>query len=103
MSLRAAGRIGDQYLKRCNTPTQGTGSPTVFNSQLAISRIGDQTIPYQEIVPCPKCCKTHVAPVISGSPKVFADQLAVEKIGDLAKGITGDFPLIKGSETVFLA
>ena len=102
MSLRSAGRIGDPYLKRCNIPIQGTGAPTVFIEQLAASRIGDVTIPYQETVPCPKCCKTHVAPVIVGSPKVFVNQLSAEKIGDLALGITGTFPLCKGAITVYL-
>ena len=103
MSLRAAGGIGDPYLNRCNTPVQGTGSPNVFNEQVASSRIGDVTIPYQEIVPCPKCCKTHTAPVIVGSPKVFVNQIAAQRIGDLALGITGKFPLIKGAITVYMA
>lgn len=102
MSLRAAGRIGDVYINRCSTPVQGTGAPTVFMEQLASSRIGDKTIPYQEIVPCPKCCKTFTATVLSGSPKVFAQGLAVEAIGDLALGITGSFPLLKGAPTVFV-
>ena len=102
MSARAIGRIGDPYLKRCNVPIQGTGSPTVYGEKLAISRIGDQTLPYQEIVPCPKCCKTHVAPVIVGSPKVFVNSIAAERIGDLALGITGSFPLLKGATTVYI-
>jgi uncharacterized Zn-binding protein involved in type VI secretion len=102
MSLRAAGRIGDQYINRCSTPMQGTGAPTVYMGQLASSRIGDKTIPYQEIVPCPKCCKTHTATVLSGSPKVFAQGLAVEAIGDKALGISGSFPLLKGAPTVFV-
>lgn len=103
MSLLATGRIGDIYAKRCNVPTQGTASPNVFNNALAISRLGDKTIPYQEIVPCPKCCKTHTAPVISGSPKVFVNQIAAERLGDLALGITGKFPLQKGSSNLFMA
>lgn len=97
----ALGRISDQYLKRCNTPLQGTGSPNVFVNQLAASTIGKQTIPYQEIVPCPKCCETHVAPVITGSSKLFINGLAAERISDLALGITGTFPLVKGSRNVF--
>lgn len=101
MSL-ASGRISDQYLNRCNTPLQGTGSPNVFCGQLAASTIGKQTIPYQEIVPCPTCCKTHVAPVITGSSKVFVNGIAVERISDLALGITGKFPLITGSSNVFV-
>lgn len=101
MSL-AAGRIGDEYLKRCNTPVQGTGSPNVFTNQLAASTIGKQTIPYQEIVPCPKCCQTYVAPVITGSKKVFINGLAAERLSDLALGITGKFPLVKGSPNVFM-
>lgn len=102
MSLRATGRIGDVYINRCSTPIQGTGAPTVFMEQLASSRIGDRTIPYEEIVPCPKCCKTFTATVLSGSPKVFAQGLAVEAIGDLALGITGSFSLLKGAPTVFV-
>jgi uncharacterized Zn-binding protein involved in type VI secretion len=95
------GRIGDQYLKRCNTPVQGTGSPNVFINGRSNSRIGDKTVPYQEIVPCPKCCKTHVATVITGSSKVFTNGISAELIGKLALGITGTFPLVKGSESCF--
>lgn len=95
------GRIGDQYLNRCNTPVQGTGSKNVFVNSRASSRIGDKTVPYQENVPCPKCCQTHVAPVITGSKRVFANGLSVELIGDRALGITGTFPLIRGSENTF--
>ena len=102
MSLRSTGRIGDVYINRCSTPVQGTGAPTVFMEQLAASRIGDKTLPYQEIVPCPKCCKTHTATVLSGSPKVFATGSAVEAIGDMALGITGSFSLLKGAPTVFV-
>lgn len=100
--MLATGRIGDQYLKRCNVPTQGTGSPNVFANQLAVSTIGKQTIPYQEIVPCPTCCKTHVAPVIQGSKKVFVNGLSIGSIGDKALGITGQFPLSKASPNVFV-
>lgn len=102
MSLRAAGRIGDAYINRCSTPVQGTGAPTVFMEQLASSRIGDRTIPYQEIVPCPKCCKTFTATVLSGSKKVFCQGLAQEAIGDKALGISGSFPLLMGAKTVFV-
>ena len=100
--MRAAGRIGDVYINRCTTPIQGTGAPTVFMEQLAASRIGDRTIPYQEIVPCPKCCKTFKATVLSGSKKVFSQGLAQEAIGDKALGITGSFPLLKGAKTVYV-
>lgn len=103
MSLRAAGGIGDPYLNRCNTPVQGVGSPNVYNEQVCTSRIGDVTIPYQEIVPCPKCCKTHVGPVLVGSPKVFVNKIAALRIGDMEKGITGNVPLIAGATTVFMA
>ena len=98
---KALGRVGDQYLNRCNTPVQGTGSPSVFINSRASSRVGDRTVPYQEKVPCPKCCTTHVAPVITGSSKIFVNGIASELIGDRALGITGTFPLIKGSENTF--
>lgn len=101
--MLASGRIGDQYLKRCNTPIQGTGSPNVFANALAKSKLGDRTIPYQEKVPCPKCCKTHVAPVITGSKKVFVNGISSEVLTNLALGITGTFPLIKGSPSVFMS
>lgn len=101
MSL-AVGRIGDQYDKRCNVPTQGKGSETVFANILAVGRINDKTVPYEEIVPCPKCCKTHTAPVLDGAKKVFVDGIAMERIGSLALGISGTFPLFKGSQNVFV-
>jgi hypothetical protein len=100
--MLATGRIGDQYLKRCNVPTQGTGSPNVFANQRAVSTIGKQTVPYQEKVPCPTCCKTHVAPVITGSPKVFVNQIAIGRLSSLALGITGSFPETTGSRNVFV-
>lgn len=103
MSLRATGRIGDVYLNRCSTPVQGTGAPTVFMEQLAASRLGDKTLPYQEIVPCPECCRTHTATVLVGSPKVFSMGIAQQAIGDVALGITGTFPLLKGAPTVYVA
>lgn len=101
--MLASGRIGDEYLKRCNTPVQGTGSPNVFVNSLSKSKLGDRTIPYQETVPCPKCCTTHVAPVITGSKKVFTNSISSELLGDRALGITGTFPLVKGSSSVFMA
>ena len=101
--MLASGRIGDPYKKRCTVPTNGKGAETVYADQQAMTRIGDKTIPYMEIVPCPKCCKKYVAPVFSASPKVFIEGQAAERIGDLAQGITGVFPLYKGSKTVFLA
>lgn len=97
----ALGRISDQYLNRCNTPIQGTGSPNVFIGQLSASTVGKRTIPYQETVPCPKCCQTHVAPVITGSSKLFINGIAAERLSDKALGITGTFPLIKGAVNVF--
>jgi uncharacterized Zn-binding protein involved in type VI secretion len=99
----AAGRIGDNYLKRCSTPVQGTGSPNVFVNGRAKSRLGDKTLPYQEKVPCPKCCQTHVATVITGSKSVFVNGVSAETMRNLALGITGTFPLIQGSENTFLA
>lgn len=102
MSL-AAGRIGDPYQKRCSVPVQGEGAKKVYAEKQAMSRIGDKTIPYEEIVPCPECCKKHVAVVFSASPKVFVEGQAAERIGDVAQGITGVFPLYKGSKTVYLA
>lgn len=98
----AASRIGDQFMKRCNVPALGTGSPNVFVNNLANGTIGKTTVPYQEKVPCPKCCKTHVAPVITGSKKVFVNNLASSHLSDLALGITGKFPLVKGSSNVFI-
>jgi hypothetical protein len=100
--MLAAGRVGDDYLKRCNTPTQGTGSPNVFVNSLSKSKLADRTVPYQEIVPCPKCCTTHIAPVITGSSKVFVNSLSSEVLSNIALGITGTFPLIKGSPNVFM-
>ena len=101
--MRAASTIGHVYLNRCNTPVQATGSPNVFINAKAASKIGDVTAPYLEIVPCPKCCRTHVAPVITGSPKCFTNVIASERLGDLALGITGKFPIIVGSPNVFMA
>jgi hypothetical protein len=98
----AASRIGDQFQKRCNVPTLGTGSPNVFVNQLANGTLGKRTIPYQEKVPCPKCCKTYVAPFITGSSKVFVNQISSSTLKDLALGITGTFPLVKGSPNVFI-
>lgn len=100
--MLAATTIGHVYLNRCNTPVQATGSPNVFVNKIAKSKLGDITAPYLEIVPCPKCCKTHVAPVITGSPKVFVNKIAGEALGDLALGITGVFPTIVGSPNVFI-
>lgn len=100
--MLATGRIGDQYLNRCSTPTQGAGSPSVFAQRLAVSRIGDRTVPYQEIVPCKECCRTHVATVLDGSKKVFINGVAAERISSKALGITGSFPLLKGAQTVFV-
>jgi uncharacterized Zn-binding protein involved in type VI secretion len=102
MSL-ATSRIGDQFMNRCNTPTLGTGSPSVFVNGLANGTIGKQTIPYQETVPCPTCCKTYVAKVIKGSPKVFVNGLASARLSDIALGITGTFPIIKASPSVFMS
>ena len=99
--MLAASTISHAYMNRCNTPVEATGSPNVFVNQLAKSKIGDQTAPYLEIVPCPKCCKTHVAPVITGSPKVFVNMIASERLTDKALGITGTFPIIVGSPNVF--
>ena len=100
--MRSASQISNAYLNRCNTPVQATGSPNVFVNKLAKSRIGDVTAPYLEIVPCPKCCKTHVAPVITGSAKVFANKISAEGLSDLALGITGTFPIIVGSPNVYV-
>ena len=100
--MRSASQISNAYLNRCNTPVQATGSPNVFVNKLAKSRIGDQTAPYLEIVPCPKCCKTHVAPVITGSAKVFTNKISAEGLSDLALGITGTFPIIVGSPNVYV-
>lgn len=100
--MLASGRIGDQWAQRCNTPTTGTGSPNVFGNMLASTTIGKQTIPYQETVPCPTCCTTHVAPVLEGSKKVFVNCLSYTRIGDKALGISGQFPLFKGSPNVFV-
>lgn len=101
--MRATGRIADQFQNRCNTPLVGTGSPTVFANQLAITTIGKQTIPYLERVPCPTCCTTHVAPILTGSSKVFVNQIAAGQLGSTALGITGTFPLQNGSPSVFVA
>lgn len=101
--MRAASTIGHVYLNRCNTPVQATGSPNVFVNKLAKSKLGDVTAPYLEIVPCPKCCKTHVAPVITGAPRNFTNKIASERLGDLALGITGVFPIIVGSPNVFMS
>lgn len=101
--MLAAGRIADPYEKRCNVPTNGSGAETVYAEQQAMTRIGDVTIPYQEIVPCPECCRKHVAPVFSASEKVFIEGQAAQRIGDVAQGITGVFPLYAGSKKVFLA
>jgi hypothetical protein len=99
----AVGRIGSAYQLRCSVPLQGEGSPTDFTEILAMARLGDDTIPYQEIVPCPKCCQTYVASLITGSPTVFVNGIAASGIGDLALGITGAFPMVEGSPTVFVA
>lgn len=101
--MLASGRVSDKWSKRCNTPLQGVGSPTVFVNGLAQGRLGDKTIPYQEIVPCPTCCTTHSAPVITGSPKVFVNGLAALRLSDLALGISGTFPLFQGAPTVYLS
>ena len=101
--MLAVGRIGDEWSKRCTVPIQGQGSPNVFSTNLAIGRLGDQTNPYQEIVPCPDCCETFVSSVISGSPKVFINGVSTLRIGDLAQGISGPFPLQKGAPTVFIS
>lgn len=101
--MKATGRIGDQWQNRCSTPLTGTGSPNVFANKLAITSIGKQTIPYQERVPCPTCCTTHVAPILTGSKKVFVNRIAAGEIGSTALGITGTFPLQKGSPSVFVA
>lgn len=101
--MLSAGRIGDKWQKRCNTPIQGTGSPTAFAQGQALGRLGDKTIPYEEIVPCPKCCQTYTAPVITGSSKVFVNGLSALRVSDLALGLSGNFPLFQGSPKVFMS
>jgi uncharacterized Zn-binding protein involved in type VI secretion len=98
----AASRIGDQFEQRCSVPTLGTGSPNVFVNQLANGTLGKRTLPYQERVPCPKCCKTFTSSIITGSSKVFVNGMSSSTLKDLALGITGAFPLIKGSPNVFM-
>ena len=98
----AASRIGDQFQQRCTVPILGMGSPNVFVNQLAHGTLGKQTIPYLEIVPCPKCCLTYVSPFITGSAKVFVNQISSSDLANLDLGITGTFPLIKGSPNVFI-
>ena len=101
--ILAAGRVSDKWAKRCNTPLQGQGSDSVIVNGLAQGRIGDLTIPYEEIVPCPTCCKTYSAPVFTGSPKVIVNGRAALRLSDLALGISGQFPLFQGAPTVFLS
>lgn len=97
----AAGKIGDQFQNRCNVPTLGTGSPNVFVNLRANGNLGKRTIPFLERVPCPKCCTTYVAPVITGSPSVFINGIGALRLTNLALGITGTFSLIKGSPNTF--
>ena len=99
----AASPIGSLYINRCTVPVQGTGSPTVMTNNLAQSTIGDITIPYEDKVPCPECCRTHVAPVLSGSPVVFVNGLATTAIVDVALGTSGLIKLCSGTPTVLIA
>lgn len=98
----AASRISDQLMKRCTVPTIGTGSPNVFAEALATATISKITVPYQDNVPCPKCCQTFVATIIKGSPKVFINGLAASRLSDVAQGISSPIPIIKGSKSVFM-
>jgi uncharacterized Zn-binding protein involved in type VI secretion len=98
---QAVGRIGDQFLNRCSTPVLGVGSANVFVNSQAVGTIGSKTLTYEEIVPCKECCRSHQATVIQGSPTVFVNGKAMLRIGDKALGITGSFPLLKGSPNVF--
>ena len=96
----AASTIGDVYISECTVPINGTGSPGVLTGSLAQSRIGDRTLPYEHKVPCPKCCQTHVAPIISGSPTVLVNGLAAETIIDVALGVTGTIKCSSGFPSV---
>lgn len=102
MSALAGVAIGAQYLNRCSTPAQGSGSPTNFIEQKALSSIGKQSIPYQDIVPCPECCRTYVAPVIDGSATVFNNQLSTSRLSNQILGLSGTIPALVGSPTVFI-
>lgn len=98
---RAVGTIGHKYINRCSTPVQGEGSPNVFVNSRAVGTIGTKTLPYQEIVPCKECCRTHTGTVLEGSPTVFVNGKALLRIGDKHLGITGQHPLLEGSPNVF--
>lgn len=99
----AAAAVGDVYIPECTVPVNGTGSPTVLTGGRAQTCIGDVTIPYEHKVPCPKCCQTHVAPVLAGSPTVMVNGRATETIIDVALGVTGTIKVCSGNPTVLLS
>ena len=99
----AAATIGDVYIPECTVPVNGTGSPTVLTGNLPQSCIGDITIPYEHKVPCPKCCQTHVAPVLTGSPNILVNGRATETIIDVALGVTGVIKVCSGYPRVLLS
>tara|TARA_Y100000385_G_scaffold260553_1_gene290507 strand:- start:345 stop:653 length:309 start_codon:yes stop_codon:yes gene_type:complete len=99
----AASTIGDVYVPECSVPINGTGSPNVLTGSRAQTTIGDITAPYEHKVPCPKCCKTWKAPVITGSPTVFVNGLASQTIVDVALAPTGVIKVVSGNPTVLLS
>ena len=102
MAGLASVAIGADYLNRCSTPVQGQGSPNVFVSGLGQATISFDTIPYQDIVPCPTCCQTYVAPLIGGSANVFVSGLSASRISDEVLGLSGTIPALVGSPNVFI-
>jgi len=99
----AAAAVGDVYVSECSVPVNGSGSPTVLTGSRAQTSIGDVTIPYEDKVPCPECCRTHVAPVLTGSPNVLVNGRATETIIDIALGADNVIKVCSGNPTVLLS
>lgn len=102
MAGLAALDIGADYLARCSVPVQGQGSPNVFIGGKCAATLSYDTIPYQDIVPCPTCCQTYVAPLIGGSANVFINNLPSSRISDNILGLSGTIPALVGSPNVFV-
>ena len=100
--MPGVGYEGAKYTQRCSTPVQGVGLATVIVNGKTIARVGDKTLPFEEIVPCKECCRTHTATVLNGSTTVFAGGKPVAWIGSAAQGITGNPTMIEGSPTVIV-
>ena len=95
---RPVARLGDIGIPHCSPYVIATGSPNVFVNGLPLAALGDISSPH--LLPAPKVCPPHVAPIIMGSLKVFVNGRPVARIGDPLLACTR---IATGSFDVFAA